>query len=186
MRIIHLSYARITDYNDPETWLKRINFFVALVEQMAILAEVKSIHCINHSAVLKKNGVEYHFLKRTGFQLIFPIGLHQYIRRLNPEVIVVHGIHFPWQVLWLRWQLGSHVKIVMQHHAERPLRHYKKLLQKIVDQFVSAYFFTSFEQAKAWVTDEQIQSMEKVHEVMEVPSVFYTINKKEARVKTKS
>ena len=49
MRVIHLSYARIMDYHDPEAWLKKIDFFVAMVKQMAKHAEVKSIHCINYT-----------------------------------------------------------------------------------------------------------------------------------------
>jgi len=184
MTIVHLSYARITDFSDPNAWLKRINFFVALVEQMASEAEVKSIHCINYSGIINRNGVEYHFLKRHKFQMWIPLGLHQYVRNLSPNVIIVHGIAFPWQVLWLYWQLGNKVKIVAQHHSEIPLRHYKGLLQRITDRFIRAYFFPSIDQARPWVEKGQIASLSKVHEIMEVPSVFHIIEKKQAQSRT--
>lgn len=184
MRITHLTYAR-TDYKDPERWLRRINFFVALLEQMASEVEVSSIHCINYSGILKRNSVEYHFLKRSKFQFYYPVELHRYVKTLEPQIVIIHGFNYPWQVLWLRWQLGDTVQILIQHHSEKPLRHYKGVLQKVVDRFVKAYFFPSFDQARPWVTQKQIRSLEKVYEIMEVPSVFYPIDKLSAKAKTK-
>jgi len=184
IKVIHLSYARITDFSDPNAWLKRINFFVALVEQMARVVEVKSIHCIDYSGVLNRNNVEYHFLKLNKFRQWFPFSLHRYIERFNPNVIIVHGLAFPWQVLWLNWQLGNRVRIVVQHHSEIPLGHYKGLLQKIADNLIHAYFFPSIDQARPWVAKGQIGSLNKVHEIMEVPSVFHVMDKKEARSRT--
>lgn len=184
MRIIHLSYERSMAYSEPELWLKRIDFFTVLVEQMAKMADVKSIHCINYSGVLQRNGAEFHFLKTSRLQFLFPFGIHRYVRKLDPEIVVVHGLPFPWQVLWLRQQISSKIKIIIQNHAERPLRHYKRILQKLIDPFISAYIFTSLEQARPWVEQRQIKSLEKVHEIMEVPSVFGPVNQKEAIRKT--
>jgi len=179
-----LSYERSMAYDEPELWLKRINFFSILVEQMARTADVKSIHFINHSGMVQRKGAEFHFLKISRLQLLFPVGIHQYVAGLNPEIVIVHGLPFPWQVLWLRLQLGNRIKIVIQHHAERPLRHYKKILQKWIDPFISAYFFTSLEQARPWVGERQIRNLEKVFEIMEVPSVFAPIDRKVAMSKT--
>jgi len=74
---------------------------------------------------------------------------------------------------------------VVQHHSETPLRHYKSVLQKIADRFVAAYFFPSLEQARPWISKGQIKSIEKVHEVMEVPSVFHPVDRELARSITK-
>lgn len=185
MRIVHLSYAHITDYDDPDKWLKRINFFVALIEEMAKAVDVKSVHCIQYSGRLKRNGVEYFFLKCDRLQSIFPLNLHrQVLSQLKPDVIIVHGVHFPLQVLLLHRSVKN-AKIIIQHHSERPLRHIKGFLQLFVDRFTSAYFFPSVEQALPWVENGQIGSIDKVHEVTEVPSVFYPIDKQQARDFTK-
>lgn len=184
MRVIHLSYARIMDYQDPEAWLTKINFFTALVKQMAKQAEVKSIHFINYEGILKKDGVEYHFLKRNWIHFLYPVGIHRYVQQLKPDIVVVHGLHFSWQLLWLRWQTGDDVKIIVQHHAERPLRHYKRVLQKLIDRYISAYFFTSRDQAVPWVKEKQIKSLDKVVEIMEVPSVFNAIDRSDAMLRT--
>ena len=185
MRIVHLSYAHITEHRDPVAWLKRINFFVALVEQMAKEVEVKSIHCIDYSGSLKREGVEYHFINLSKFQMLLPFKLNRLVQQLKPDVVIVHGFHFPIKVLLLRWALDSKIKIIIQHHAERPLRHYKRILQRLTNKFVSAYFFTARDQAEPWLFEGQIIDPKKIYEVMEVPSVFYPMNRAEARLKTK-
>lgn len=184
MRIVHLSYANMTDYSDPNAWLKRIDFFAVLLEQMAKEVEVKSIHCLNFTGVLNRNGVEYHFIKPEKLSLFSP-DVNEYVRKLNVDVVIVHGFHFPIKVLWLKWKLGAEAKIIIQHHAEKPLRHYKSFLQRFVDKVVSAYFFTSLDQSIAWLADRQIGDRSKIYEVMEVPSVFKPMDRSEARAVTK-
>jgi glycosyltransferase involved in cell wall biosynthesis len=184
MRILHLTYKKIRNYSDPDAWLKQINFFGALLEQMAREVDVKDIHCIDFNEVIRRNGVEYHFLEQNIMRLWFPIALHRYVQRLRPDVIIVHGFAHPWQVLLLRMKMGRSVPIVIQHHSEKTLGHYKRFLQKHIDRFVAAYFFPSFEQARSWVDDKQIRNVAKVHEVMEVPSVFRPVDNKLARART--
>lgn len=185
MRVVHLSYARIIQYSDPVAWLKKINFFALLLEKMSTIVDVKSIHCINYSGMLPINNTEYHFKKLNRFQSFFPFLLSTYVKQLRPDIVLIHGFQSPVKVILLRWMLGSGVKIVVQHHAERPLRHYKKIAQKFVDKFVSLYFFTSIDQAKPWLKEGQIVDERKIIEVMEVPSVFYQIDRLAARLKTK-
>jgi glycosyltransferase involved in cell wall biosynthesis len=165
--------------------VERINFFAALVEEMAKTRDVKSVHCIQYSGVVNRNGVEYHFIDCSRSEIIFPIKLHRYVlRELKPDVIIVHGFHFPLQVLLLHRAISS-AKIIIQHHSERPLRHIKGFLQRLVDKFASAYFFPSIEQAKPWIEQGQIATTKKIHEVTEVPSVFYPIDKEKAKAVTK-
>jgi glycosyltransferase involved in cell wall biosynthesis len=184
MRIVHLSYARIS-VEDPDKWLKQIDFFASLVEEMAKATDTKSVHCIQYTGKLKRNGVEYHFMKCNKLQSLIPLDLHRYIFKLEPDVIIVHGIHFPLQVLLLRRAVKS-AKIILQHHSEEPLRHIKGFLQRLVDRFTSAYFFPSLEQAVPWVKEKQIGSLSKVYEVTEVPSVFYRVDQQKAKDVTKA
>jgi len=48
------------------------------------------------------------------------VNYNNYVKKLNPNVVIVHGMRSPWQVILLRWQLGNKVMIILQNHAERP------------------------------------------------------------------
>ena len=180
MTIVSLSYAQITHFSDPEEWLKKISFYTSIVENLGKLHVVHSIHCINYKGLIKRNNVTYHFLTARKLQKVIPGDIHRYVKQLKPEVVIVHGIHFSWQIFLLHRQLGSTANIFVQNHAERPLRHYKKYLQKINDRFITGYFFTSAEQAKGWIDSGQIKDGSRIHEVMEASSTFYPMNKTEA------
>lgn len=184
MRIVHLSYAAVKEYKDPDAWLRRINFFVLLLEKMSVNHRVMSIHCINYSGTLVKGGVEYHFLKGKDNRFSTASGINKYVAALRPDVIIVHGLHFPLQVISLQQKVSRNVRIVIQHHAEKPLKHYKAILQRFIDSSISAYFFTSMDQAHAWVEKRQIGSEGKVFEIMEVPSVFLPTDRSKAKGRT--
>lgn len=183
MRIIHISYARVPEYTDPIAWLSKLSFFTVLLKEMARYAEVKSIHLINCSQVLRQSEVEYHFLKKSKWEVFIPVRIHRYLKMLDPDVVIVHGLIFPLQVLFLRSQLKKKVKLVMIHHAERPLRYHRRLLQTFADRFIDAYFFNSAEVAEAWVKSRLINRRSKVHEVMIGSSVFSPLDSEFARTK---
>jgi glycosyltransferase involved in cell wall biosynthesis len=172
MRIIYLSYARMPGMRDHGAWLKRLSFYTRQLEAMTPYAEIHSIHLIDDKNVIVRNGVTYHFLDLKKLQIILPFRLHRYIDSLAPDVVMIHGMVFPWQVLWLRHQLRRTANIIAIHHAELPLRFPKRELQRIVDRFISAYFFASHELGLPWINNGQIASENKVHEIMEVTSTF--------------
>lgn len=181
MRIVHLSYARMSSYKDPEAWLQRINFYTGIPEAMAVEHEVDSIHCIGCSGAMRRNNVNYHFAKLTWWQHLFPWALNRYVRKLNPDVIIIHGLLFGWQIFLLHWQLGRKPRIFAQHHAERPFQFHRKFFHRLNDAFISGYFFSSFQLSKPWLDENQIRDASKVYEIMEASSVFYPIEKAEAR-----
>lgn len=185
MRIIFLTYARVPGYDDPEAWLKRINFYTAQLEAMTPFAEIKSIHLINYEGLLVRNNVEYHFRKLTKWKLIFPFGLHRYVKDLKPDIVVIHSLRYPWQALCLLLKLEHKIRFWVIHHAETPLRFPKSLFQKLADHFIHGYFFSSYELGKKWVESDQIKNNGKIYEVMEASSVFFPMDKETARIKTK-
>ena len=120
MRIIHLSYnVPIPNYTDPEAWLKRISFSVIVMESMAAFGEILGIYHLDYEGVLHKNSVTHHFPGYKSWQLFLPFQFNRYVKKLKPTVVIVHGLIFPWQIIMLRWQVGSSVKIIAQHHAEK-------------------------------------------------------------------
>lgn len=186
MKIIHLSYAVVKPvYKDPEAWLKRISFSVGVMEGMASYAEVSAFYHIHFKGDLIRNNVKYYFTQLGRWQLIIPMQFHSFVKKLNPDVVIVHGLNSPWQVLLLRWTLGNKVKIIAQHHAERPLKDFRQYLQRWADRYIHAYLFASNDLGKLWTEKKQIRNAKKIKEIMGTSSPFYPINREEAKTKTR-
>ena len=185
MRIIHLSYHVPTpNYTDPAAWIKRISFSVVVMESMATYGKVIGIYHINWKGVLHKNNVQYHFPGYNRWQLFLPIQFNRYVKKLTPDVVIVHGLIFPWQILMLHFQLGRSVKIIAQHHAERPLRDIRQYFQRWADRYIDAYLFSSIDLGMRWVEKNQIQNRNKIKVIMGTSSTFYPIEKRQAKIKT--
>lgn len=169
MRILYVSYYRANTFSDPHEWLRRINFFTPILSSLAKHAEVHNINVINYEGVLLQQNIHFHFLRST---FDFASRINRKVKEINPAVVIVHGFLYPHQVLRLRFSIGSDVRIFIQHHGELPLKGIRLWLQRITDRFVEGYFFTSNALAEPWIAKGMIENIEKVHEVMEVTSVF--------------
>lgn len=184
MRIINLSYNTNNNYSRPLDWLNRVAFFSGVLKALALSHEVIDIHFINNTGILTIDNVSNHFLHYRRYQLLVPTGFHAYLKRLYPDVVIVHGLIFSWQIILLRLQLGSGVKIIVQHHAERPGRWPRTLFQRISDRYVHRYLFSSKELARAWLEMGLIRAPSKICEVLGASSPFTPVDRKEARAFT--
>jgi len=181
MRIVSTSYVNTPEYNDPEKWLDRISFYTGLLEELAKQHNVESIEQINYSGTVNKNEVTYHFLNFKKKKLWVPFALHQYIKKINPDIVFVNGFVFPIQIIQLRKALGRSVKIIVFHRAEKPFNGIKRYLQKEADKAVNAYLFTSDEFGKEWMQKGIIKDPGKIHEVIQSSSSFFPQDKAAAK-----
>jgi len=180
MKIVSTSYTNTASFNDPVFWLERIDFYTGILEKLALHHEVKSIEQINYNGKLARNGVTYYFLNFKKSKLYFPRGLHHFIKRLKPDVVLVNGLIFPLQVMQLRLTLGKAVKIIVLHRGEKPFGGAKRYLQTWADKMINAYLFTSAEFGKEWTAFGNIDQ-KKIYEVIQASSVFHPQEKVTAR-----
>ena len=183
MRYVFAGYVVTKTYNSPDTWLERIKAYTGIQEALAKNNEVISIEQIDHDGEYQKQGVRYYFkkFKQTG---LFRNNLHRFIKTLKPDVVIIQSLHYPLQVICLRLLLGKHTRIIIHNHAEKPFTRIKKYLQRLSDKFTDAYLFASHDLGAEWVQTGNLGSASKIHEIMEVSSVFYPIDKVIARQKT--
>lgn len=184
MRIVHVTYAWVPQYHSPEAWLKRIDFFTEILREMAAHAEIKSVHCINHEGVLTQDRVVYHFLKSSRIQTLFPFQVHRLIKKLSADTVIIQGISFPLAIILLRLTLGNRARIFVQHRAEKPFTGTKKILQRMADQYITGYFFSSAVLAKPWISNGLIKNEKKISEVFGMASQFSPMKQSLARAKT--
>ncbi|MES2376526.1 MAG: glycosyltransferase [Bacteroidota bacterium] len=183
MKFVFASYISSDNYNDPAAWLERIKAYTGVLEAVAVNHEVVSVEQINYEGEALKNKVNYQFRKFKK-RSYFPLKLNLYISQQKPDVIFIHSLHFPLQVMLLRLILGLKPKIIIQNHAEKPFTGIKKKLVRLSEGSVNAYLFTSLEMGLNWITKGNLTSPKKIHEVMELSSFFYPISKETARAKT--
>lgn len=181
MRILSTSYTNTPDFNDPEQWLDRISFYTGILEELSKQHGVESIEQINHSGRLESKGVVYHFLNYKKKRLYFPVALHRFIKKLDPDVVLVNGLIFPLQIIQLKLVLRSAVKIIVLHRGERPYRGIKGFLQKVADKKVNAYLFTAAGFGKEWTAHGHISDQHKIHEVIQASSAFHPVERNTAR-----
>ena len=172
MTIIFMGYTRSPSFRSPADWIERLEGYTGILDALAKHHTVISIEQIDYSGEYIRHGVRYHFLNLPGPKRFFAGRLHRALKTLAPDVVVIHSLHFPLQVIQLRWLLGEKVKIFIQHHAEKSGTGLKKYMQRIADQGVNGYFFAAAPMGDEWLSKKIIASPEKIFEVMEASSVF--------------
>lgn len=125
-------------------------------------------------------GYQYHCFKGSPNKFWIPIRANRLVARANPDVVLVHGLIFPQQVLALRLLLPKRCRIMVQHHAERPGGGVLQRLQRLADKYIDGYLFSTKALATPWIERGIIQE-EKVFEVMEGSSVMPQMPKADAR-----
>ncbi|MDP9041294.1 MAG: glycosyltransferase family 4 protein [Bacteroidota bacterium] len=184
MRIVFLSYNYSPDIQSPQDWLERIKFYVGWCECLTKEHTVIRVDQINYEGSFTHNNVRYYCVDEGKKGNHFPGKLNLFVKGLRPDVVVVSSFQFPLQVILLRQVLGKKVRIIIQHHAEKPFTGVKKFIQWISSRMADAFLFTSYETGAEWVRKKNLHTLNKIHEIMEVSSIFYPIDKSIARNRT--
>jgi glycosyltransferase involved in cell wall biosynthesis len=173
MKLVFTSYSSSPKYNEPLSWLKRIEAYTGILEALSKKHTVISIERINYEGELLQQGVQYYFMRQNKKVLLFPFRQHRFISKLRPDVIFINGFIFPLQIIQLRLKVGKKPKIIILHRAEKPFRGVKKYVQKIADKYIDAYLFISLESAGEWLKQRIIKTDRKIFEVIQASSVFH-------------
>ncbi|MBS1527365.1 MAG: glycosyltransferase family 4 protein [Bacteroidetes bacterium] len=183
MKYVSVTFNPSMEVSSPEAWFRRTEPYSGILFCLAKNHAVINIKQIGYEGIYPHQGLEYHFVN-FGKDTLFPRRLIRYVKNLEPDVVLVQGLHNPLQLIQLARQLNDKVKIIVQHHAEKPFSGLKKYLQKFAGRYVDAYLFASNEMGAEWIRNGNLSSAKKIHEVMEVSSVFSRMNKTQARMKT--
>jgi glycosyltransferase involved in cell wall biosynthesis len=123
---------------------------------------------------LERNGVHYHFLP---FDDASYPGL---LRSLAPEVYHVHGLDFPRQTLSLAGLSGG-VPIILQDHASRPPRIWRRRVARRAMSVAAGVAFCSLDQSRPFALAGLIGTSTTVYEIPESTSRFVPGDRNDAR-----
>jgi glycosyltransferase involved in cell wall biosynthesis len=184
MIYVSVTFGASMEVSSPEAWFERTAPYLGILECLAIDNTVINVKRINYEGDVTHKGIDYRFIHTNHTEDAYPRTLIRYVKNLNPDIVLIQGLHLPMQIIMLRKALGKKIKFIAQNHAEKPAGGLKGVLQKLADQRVDAYLFASHDLGADWVKQGIISSPEKIHEVMEVSSTFSPMDKMEALQKT--
>jgi len=137
---------------------------------------VSVVQAGRHTEILKRNGVSYHFFAHGA-------DAPALIASLGPDVIHVHGICFPREVLRLAAHLPT-VPILLQDHASRPPRPWQRPLHRRAFAVAAGVAFCARPQARPFQHTGLIGPGTAIHVVAESTSRFTPGARDDARART--
>src|SRR5256885_8592974 len=102
MRFVFVIYKYSADFDSPEKWLRRIRPYIGALECLAKAHEVLRIERINYTGELLHKDIHYYFKNYGNKKIYFPFSLHRFVKKLNPDVVVIASTYYPLQTILLR------------------------------------------------------------------------------------
>jgi glycosyltransferase involved in cell wall biosynthesis len=169
MRILLLNCSYDVDLTTPDNLLDRYTTLTGWSE--ALLAAgascVSVLQRFGSDVCVVRHGVEYCFRKISVGG--WPRLLRRIVSHVNPDVVHVNGLIFPWQTWWLRRALPARRVIVVQDHGgAQPSRNpFRSITQRIGLGVADGFLFSAAELAAPWQRARLIPPHQSVFAVME-------------------
>lgn len=174
MHVAQIGFHRDARDRPPEELLEAWPTLVDVAESVSMAgARVSVIQSSGHSRDLRRNGVDYHFLPLSGNrgQPASHGALPALLRTIAPDVLHVHGLGFPHEVARLA-QAAPGIPILLQDHASRPPRWWRRSAWKRYASLVAGVAFCSRQQAQPFIDAGALHRSIGVHEIPESTSRF--------------
>ncbi len=178
IKLIDLNYHMHDDISIPAKVLEVQKASIGFAKFIKEKLDIQFIKHMNYEGEEFIDGVKYRFFKSRNKSWYIPFKTHRYIKSQKPDIVLIQGFIFPFQLLTLRLQLNKSTKFIVQHHGERPWKSLKKYFQELAYRFANCYLFTTTENATEWIEKKIIINRKKCKEVLE-GSTFFTKKNKE-------
>jgi glycosyltransferase involved in cell wall biosynthesis len=174
VRVVQISFVTDPARRVPEELLEAWPSLVDVAEAAACNgARVSVVQAYAQTYTVTRNGISYHFTPfgRGVSRLVSLDPLRHLLQRLAPQVLHVHGLDFARDVLELA-TLTPCVPILLQDHASRPPRPWRRRLWRRGFAAASGVSFCSLEQARPFADAGLFHRRMRVFEIPECPSRF--------------
>jgi glycosyltransferase involved in cell wall biosynthesis len=183
MRIAQIGFYRDPADRDPEELLDAWPTLVDVAESVTAAGTgVSVIQSSGHSRYFRRKEVDYHFLPLMRRRLQLPVqeSFAELIRAMAPQVLHVHGLGFPEEVLLME-QAAPGIPILLQDHANRPPRWWRRSAWKRCGQTIAGVAFCHRHQARPFIEDGVLARHTPVYEIPESTSRFVPADREAAR-----
>lgn len=183
IKVMDIVYHHHNEFDSPRQVLEKHAPSLGFADFTHHSVQLIFVKHLDYDGFDSFKGHSYAFFRSSNRFWHIPHKTHKYIKSQNPDIIIVEGLAFPWQLIWLKWMLGKNIRIIAQHHGEKPFGGIKGLLQKMADRYTNAYLFTSVKNASAWINKKIISNPAKCKEVLEASTHFRRKDKSESQAR---
>ena len=183
LRVAQIGFFLDPQQREPQQLLHDWPTMVDVAEAAAGAgAEVSVIQTSSHQQTLTRADVSYHFLAREPQApgLARTTALGRLLAELNADVLHVHGLGFPHEVLALA-KLAPATPILLQDHADQPPRKWRRPLWRRAMSTAAGLCFCSSDQAVPFQDAGLVSASTVVYEVPEGSSHFTPGDQAQAR-----
>jgi glycosyltransferase involved in cell wall biosynthesis len=184
IKLIDLTYHAHLHYNRPQQVLENHEPALAFAPYLKSRIDFSFIKHAAFDEHIIMDGIPYQFFKGRNRFWSVSLKTHQYIRKIKPDIILVQGLVFPLQVMFLKLFCNKNAKIVIQHHGELPFSGIKGWLQKMACKMVNGFIFTAAGNATIWKQKKIIKPDAKIYELLEASTPFKQQDKQASRKHT--
>jgi glycosyltransferase involved in cell wall biosynthesis len=181
LKLIDLTFYMHEDIHDPDKAIRVHEASVGYARYLGSDASAEIIIHMDYEGQRELHGITYSFFKSKNSFFHIPRKTLKYVRSIAPDIILVHGLIFPVQVLALRYYARPSCKIICIHHAEGPSL-LKWIFYKMANRSVDSYIFSAREIAKPWIKRKIIPEG-KCKELVMASTSFRRKNRSEARMR---
>lgn len=183
MRVAQIGFYRDPADRAPEELLDAWPTLVDVAESVATAGtDVTVIQSSGHSRYFRRNEVDYHFLPLMGGRWRLPsqATFAALIRGMAPQVLHVHGLGFPHEVL-LMAEAAPGIPILLQDHANRPPRWWRRSAWRRCGRAIAGVAFCQRQQARPFIEAGVLARGAAVYEIPESSSRFVPADREAAR-----
>jgi glycosyltransferase involved in cell wall biosynthesis len=172
IKLVDLTYHSHLNYTRPEQVKENHAPALAFASYLKNHIDFTFVKHASFEQCVIIDDVPYYFFKGKNRFWSVSVKTHQFIKKLQPDIVLVQGFMFPLQVVFLRLFCGNNFKILIQHHSELPFSGVKGLLQKISCSLASGFVFTAAGDALPWIKANIIKPTANIFELLEASTNF--------------
>lgn len=182
LHVVQISFFNDPQRRAPERLLDAWSTLVDVAEAATRGgATVSVVQACAQRARLRRNGIDYYFQPfATGAGVHADAALTELLRELTPAVLHVHGLDFHRDVAALAARAPG-VPIVLQDHASRPPRPWRRMRWRRGLAHASGIAFCAHEQSRPFVSAGLVGPHARVYAIPESTSRFAPGDRCEAR-----
>jgi glycosyltransferase involved in cell wall biosynthesis len=184
IKLVELNYHCHTEFDQPQQAVEKHALSSGFIHFIKDRVDLLLVKHLNYSGQTVINTIRYAFFKSRNKFWYIPLKTHRFIKKEQPDIVLVQGFVFVLQVIALRWMLGKQCIILVQHHGENPFTGIKGFLQRRADKSINGYLFTSIGNADTWIKAKVIGSKKKCFSILSASTNFIKKDKLLCKQKT--